>query len=376
MNSKERVYAALRRTPTDRIPIFMWFHPGTAAALAEYLRIDPSHLDDVMGNDIKQTWVGNNYAMEGIVHERDGDTHTDDWGITWVKEGPFNQVLQSPLAGKTDGEIADYQFPHEKIEALLGNMQRFLPAAEVHFLGCDVSPCQFELLCRIRGMEETIFDLAARPDLTNLLLEKAAAFEIELASRACDTFPLDWLWTGDDVAGQESLIMSPKAWRLMIRPHLERIVRVGTSRGLPVAHHCCGALRPIIPDLIDIGVTVLNPVQCTCPGMEAAGLKRDFGSHLTFMGGVDTQELLPKGTAREVHDETRRLIDIMTSDGGGYILAASHTIPPETPLENIFAMYGAAGVLRDEIMDRAAVARASGEQNAGQGQTASRMQKK
>jgi uroporphyrinogen decarboxylase len=357
MTSRERVHAALYRTPTDRIPIFMWFHPGTAFRLASALQIDPSQVDSVMGNDIKQTWVGNNYAMEGIVHEHDGDTHTDDWGITWVKEGPFNQVLHSPLAGKTDDDLRAYRFPHEKIDVLLENMKRLLPAAGDCFLGCDVSPCQFELLCRIRGMEETILDLASRPDLAGLLLEKAAAFEIELAARACDAFPLDWLWTGDDVAGQESMIMSPKTWRSMIRPHLEQIVGVGQSRGLPVAHHCCGALRPIIPDLIAMGITILNPVQCTCPGMDAAGLKRDFGADLTFMGGVDTQELLPKATADEVYDETRRLIDIMTADGGGYILSASHTVPPETPLENIFAMYRAAGVSREEILDRAATLR-------------------
>jgi uroporphyrinogen decarboxylase len=357
MNSRERVLAALRRLPVDRIPIFMWFHPGTATRLASALHIPASRLDAVMGNDIKQTWVGNNHAMEGIVHERDGDTHGDDWGITWVKEGPFNQVLHSPLANRSDDEVQKYRFPHDMIDALLGSMRRLLPSTEGYFLGCDVSPCQFELLCRIRGMEETILDLAARPEVAGLLLEKAAVFEIELASRACNEFPLDWLWTGDDVAGAESMIMSPKTWREMIRPRLQRIVDVGTSRGLPVAHHCCGALRPIIPDLIEMGVTVLNPVQCTCPGMEAAGLKRDFGAHLTFMGGVDTQELLPKGTAAEVYDQTRRLIDIMTSDGGGYILSASHTVPPETPMENIFAMYRAAGVSQEEILDRAATLR-------------------
>jgi len=135
---------------------------------------------------------------------------------------------------------------------------------------------------------------------------------------------------------------------------LARIVAVGKNHGLPVAYHCCGAVRPIIEDLISIGVDVLNPIQCFCAGMDAADLKKTYGTHLTFMGGLDTVELLPRGTAEEVFDGTRRLIETMTADGGGFILAASHTVPPETPMKNIFAIYAAAGVSREEIFDRAA----------------------
>ena len=98
-----------------------------------------------------------------------------------------------------------------------------------------------------------------------------------------------------------------------------------------------------------LGLDVLNPVQAGCPGMDAGELKREYGADLAFMGGVDTQHLLPRGSSREVYEEVSRLIDVMTADGGGYILAASHTVPPEAPLENIFALYEAAGVSRDEI---------------------------
>ena len=126
-----------------------------------------------------------------------------------------------------------------------------------------------------------------------------------------------------------------------------------------MAYHCCGALRPIIGDLVEIGLDVLNPVQCNCPGMDALELKREFGSRIAFMGGVDTQYLLPNGTPAEVRRATRQLLDGMTADGGGYILAASHTISPETPDENIFAMYEVAGITRQEIHDRAASIRAA-----------------
>jgi uroporphyrinogen decarboxylase len=168
---------------------------------------------------------------------------------------------------------------------------------------------------------------------------------------------LDWYWTGDDVAGQRSMMMSPQSWRRLVRPHLERVFETGKKFRLPIAYHCCGALRPIIPDLIEMGLTVLNPIQANCPGMEVGELKREFGRHLTFMGGVDTQWLLPRGSVKEVRRATARLLETMTADGGGYILAASHTISPETPLDNVFALYEEAGVSRQEIFDSAAAIR-------------------
>ena len=150
------------------------------------------------------------------------------------------------------------------------------------------------------------------------------------------------------------MMISPKSWRNLIKPGLQHVFDVGKSRGLWLAFHCCGGLRPIIPDLIEIGLDVLNPIQGNCPGMDPINLKKEFGDKLSFMGGVDTQNLLPYASVSEVRRATAELIQGMTADGGGYILAASHTIPPETPDENIFAMYAEAGISRAEIFDHAA----------------------
>ena len=358
MNSKQRVYAAVRREPVDRIPIFMWFHPGTRVLLAKLFEVPPAYLDVVLGNDVRMTWVNNNYCMEGIVHERDGQGHIDPWGIKWVKEGPYNQIAAFPLADSSADELLRYQFPHEHREELLANMEPVAACAGEYFIGCDISPNVFEMYWRLRGMEQAMMDMAGDPELADEMLRRCADFATDLGQMACERFPLDCLWTGDDVASQRSLMMSPATWRKMIKPHLKRAFDVGNAHGLVIAYHCCGALRPIIADLVEMGLDILNPIQCNCPGMNAAELKRDFGSVLTFMGGVDTQEVLPHGTADEVHRATRELIDVMTGDGGGYILAASHTIPPETPIENIFAMYHEAGVTREEAFDRAADIRA------------------
>jgi uroporphyrinogen decarboxylase len=358
MSSKSRVHAALRREPVDRIPIWMWFHPETTRRLSEILQVHPARVADVMGDDVRQAWVGNNHAMEGIVHQHDGETHTDFWGVQWVKEGPFNQIRYSPLQDKDEKEISDYRYPYEHIEDLLANMAPVAAVARDRFIGCDISPCLFEMVCRIRGMEASLTDLAASPQLSQAMLAQAGDFSVCLAEMACDRFKIDWLWTGDDVGGQQNMIMSPRRWRDLIRPHLARIFAVGKSRGLWVAYHCCGAIPQIIPDLIEIGLDVLNPIQCNCPGMVPSDLKKEYGRVLSFMGGVDTQQLLPNGSEDEVYSATARLVEEMTADGGGYILAASHTVPPETPMENIFAMYRAAGVSPEEIFDRASAIRA------------------
>jgi len=358
MNSRQRVRAAMRRQPVDRIPVFMWFHPQTAERLSSLLEVPPRFVGEAMGNDVTQTWVNNNYAMEGIVHEKDGESHLDYWGIEWVRHYSFNQIATFPLIGASPEAVLAYVFPYDRLAELLGRMAPLQLERGDSFLGCDVSPCVFEMYWRLRGMEDAMIDLAAQPGLAYTMLGRCADFSVALSEAACSKFDLDWLWTGDDVASQQQLMMSPSAWRELVKPHLKRIFDVGKSYGLPVAFHCCGALRPIIGDLVEIGMDVLNPVQSNCAGMDPAELKGEFGSSLTFMGGLDTQELLPFGSPAEVRRAVSSLVETMTCDGGGYILAASHTIPPETPDENIFALYDEVGIAREEIFDRASAIRA------------------
>jgi uroporphyrinogen decarboxylase len=358
MTSKERVEAALRKQPVDRVPIFMWFHPDTGRKLSKLLEIPVSDVGEAMGNDFQQTWVNNNYAMEGIVHEKDGDSHTDWWGIKGELQHGFNQIAHYPLAGASREEVLAYKFPTGRINDLLARMEPVVRNRQNFFVGCDVSPSVFEMYWRLRGMEDAMMDMGTDPELAYEMLSRCAGFAIQVGNGACERFGLDWLWTGDDVAGQRSMMMNPKMWSRLIKPHLKRVMDAGKTYGLPIAFHCCGAARPIIPELIEIGVNILNPIQCNCPGMVAADLKRDFGKDLAFMGGVDTQGMLPNSTADEVKRATEELLGIMTAGGGGYILAASHTVSPETPGENIFAMYEAAGISKAQIFDNAALIRA------------------
>jgi len=354
LNSKERVYAALRKEPVDRVPIFMWYHPQTAERLAKLLEIPVDRLGEALGDDVRMTWVNNNYAMEGVVHENDGDSHVDDWGIEWTRKDGFNQISNFPYAGASNEETLKYEFPTDSIDSLLDLMEPVMAHKDERFIGCDVSPCAFEMYWRLRGLEDAMMDFAINPELSMEMLKRCADFAYRLSEGALVRFDLDWLWTGDDAGSQIGMMFSPQNWRDMIKPNLKRIFDLSHEKDTCVAFHSCGAIRPIIGDLVEIGLDVLNPIQCNCDGMDPLELKKEFGENLAFMGGVDTQDLLPNGTVAEVRNATARLVEGMTADGGGYILAASHTVPPETPDENIFAMYNAAGLSREAIFDTAA----------------------
>ena len=119
MNAKSRVHAVLMHEPVDRVPIWMWYHPDTTKNLSSFLELPPTLVAAAMGDDVRQAWIGNNYAMEGIVHELDGETHTDVWGVEWVKVGPFNQIRRSPLQDADEKDILNYRYPYDHIFELL-----------------------------------------------------------------------------------------------------------------------------------------------------------------------------------------------------------------------------------------------------------------
>ena len=285
MNSKERVYAALRREPVDRIPIFMWFHPGTRVLLAGLFEVPPAYLDVVLGNDVRMTWVNNNYCMEGIVHERDGQGHVDPWGIKWVKEGPYNQIASFPLANCSADELLRYQFPHDHREELLANME---PVAAV----------RRRVFHRLRHLAQRVRDvLAAAGDgagddrhgrQSGIGRRDARAAAPILppiwASRPAERFALDCLWTGDDVASQRSLMMSPGTWRKMIKPHLKRAFDVGKAHGLAVAYHCCGALKADHRRPGGNGPRYPQPDPVQLPRHERGGAEARFWLRADFHG--------------------------------------------------------------------------------------------
>jgi uroporphyrinogen decarboxylase len=199
----------------------------------------------------------------------------------------------------------------------------------------------FEIGWQLRGMADFLMDFVRSPEIPAYIMERLTDIYVENTRRVLELAGdrLDMVYFYDDVAMQNSLMISAKMWRQYVRPHHERIIATAKSYGKPVMYHCDGAIYPLIPELIDMGVDLLNPVQPDAAGMEdMQRLKDRFGDRLCFHGGIDIISTLPRGTAEDVRAEVRERMRVLGRNGG-YVLCSSHHIQPDTPLENVLAMY-------------------------------------
>jgi len=197
----------------------------------------------------------------------------------------------------------------------------------------------------VRGMENSMLDPMLYPENSDLLIGKLADLKIEFWDAALDELGdvLDIVGEGDDYGTQESQLISPDHFRAYYKPHFTRILDhiKKKSPKVKILFHSCGNVRPIIPDLIEMGVDILNPVHIRATGMEPVQLKKDFGDTLVFWGGgIDTQQVLPYGTEQEIADHVKANLDAL-APGGGYVFCTVHNIQPDVPAKNILAMYDA-----------------------------------
>ena len=199
------------------------------------------------------------------------------------------------------------------------------------------------LFCRISelcGMERTLLLMADNSVLIDAMVEHILAFYLEYYRRILDAAPdqIDIAYMGDDPAGQEHMLFSPEMWRRFFKQPYSRLFQVAKDRGVRVMFHICGSVVDLIPDLLDIGMDILMPLQLRAARMDTLKLKSRYGHNLCFYGGVDIQRTLPFGTPQEVRAEVRHLIDTLATQGG-YILASSHALLDDVPLANVLAMY-------------------------------------
>lgn len=201
----------------------------------------------------------------------------------------------------------------------------------------------FETAWSLVGFERFLTDLATGAAASRYLLDRVADILVEALRRALSAAGdrIDLVYFYDDLATQDGLLISPRLYERCVQPHHQRLIDAARSFGKPAMLHCCGAIRPMIPRFIDMGLAVLNPVQPSARGMDPESLARDFGGRITFHGGIDIQRFLPAATPARVRAEARRVSEILGRDGG-FILAPSHHVLPDTPIENILALYGVA----------------------------------
>ena len=337
MTSKERVLASLNHQKPDRVPRYVWLGGEVRRRLREKHGLSNLELDLKIGNDILQTWVSVNGEMERDVPQ--GAEFVDDFGITWKRDGAYNMVVNHPMRGLGADALRAYTLPDPRDPARCENLARLVADhGRDKLIGGDVSGALFEPAYYLRGMEDFLTDLAEDGEEAGIILDKIEAFTTAL-SLECVARGVDWIWLGDDLGSQQGMLMGPALWRAHFKPRMKRIIgAIRAARpGMPVAYHSCGSMAPVIPDLIEVSVNVLNPLQESAAGMDHAEIKRVYGDRLTLMCGLDTQQFLPRATPDEIRRATREKVETLGKDGG-YIFAVSHHIQGDTSDEQINAM--------------------------------------
>ena len=335
MNSKERVLSAARHQEPDRVPLHIWCTPQVTAQLAQVYDVPEDQVEHIIGNDILMTHVGVNRGFDPDL-ALDAE-YVDEWGIRYKRVLYYNEVVGNPLAEVDD--LGGYRMPDPRWPERWRPLDRLVARyGDTHCIASDMSSNLFEIGFHLRGMERWLEDLVLRPAYAEALVEQLFAFDLEVA-RLSIAHGADIVWLGSDIASQQGMIISPDLWRRFFKTHFAELVKSikATDPAILVAYHSCGAIRPVIPDLIEVGLDILNPIQPLARDMDPAGLKRDFGEALTFHGGLDVQQLMPYGTPQQVREGVRRLIDVLAPHGG-FILGPAHALQPDTPLANIEAM--------------------------------------
>jgi uroporphyrinogen decarboxylase len=255
--------------------------------------------------------------------------------------GTYTETIHHPLGqAQSPREIEEYDWPDPDDWDTSTLRARCEQWRDYPIVGMTYEP--FYLYCQMRGMEQAFEDLLVNPAIAEAAFERIfdihAAIVRNTLREAGDL--IDLVFVAEDLGTQESLLMSPQSFRRLLKPRMLRMIELVHSFGVKVIHHDDGAIRPLLPELIEIGIDVLNPIQWRCRGMDREGLARDFGQSVVFHGGVDNQHTLPFGTPQDVRSEVEDNIRIFR-EGRGYIVAPCHNIQPNTPTANIVALYDA-----------------------------------
>jgi uroporphyrinogen decarboxylase len=366
MNARQRVLAALSHQEPDRPPRDLGsttatgIHPTAYQALKTHLGLEPSwsylsaraqlaHVEPSILDHFQidcLPLIADSAAESPVLDQR--RAYTDRWGVErrLPQENGHYYVTRPPLT--TAARVSDLQasaWPDirtdfDSLVTLAAHLRQTTDKAlvlnlEVGFL----HQTQF-----LRGFDLWLMDLASDPRLAEAMMDLVLDIwltEAEATIRAVGDLA-DVVVYADDIAFQDRPMFSASMYQRLIKPRQRRIFDLLKGSGAKVFYHGCGNVRPLLPDLVDMGVDILNPVQVSADGMgNTAALKKEWGEHLTFWGGIDTQGIMPRGTSDEVQHEVKKRLDDM-AEGGGYVLATVHDVQPEVPPTNLCAMFQAA----------------------------------
>jgi len=372
MDSRTRVSQTLNHQEPDRIPFDLGgtglstIHVTAYQNLRHYLGLPeietevaflPEQLVRVdedlarrLEADVRPVLPGTASAFEYVFRdEGDYEAYTDEWGIGWrmPREGGFYyDMYRHPLAGADSLEqMKVHPFPDPLDDSRFAPLRAQAEAVAAGGKAVALAgPCAgiAEVYSWLRGYEEYYIDLALNQSWVAYMLDRLVEFKSAYWERALAELGhlVDVVVEADDLGGQNAPLMSPRTYRKLIQPRHRRLFSfIKEQAPVKVFYHTCGAVRKLIPDLIDAGIDILNPVQISAADMDLTELKQEFGRDLVFWGGgVDTQGVLGTAAPAEVTDHVRRNIEAL-APGGGFVFAAVHDIQANVPPENIVAMW-------------------------------------
>lgn len=373
--SRRRVEAALNHTEPDRVPfdlggsVLTSIHERAYRRLRDYLGLpsveivtqDHKQQLAMVHDDVKERLrvdvdalnpaKAYNFKAE---RWRDGDYDKmrDEWGIEWWKPvdgGLYYDMRAHPLANATGvADLEKHPWPDPldpgRYENLAERADDLMNKRQLAYILGRNAPGLFEISLWMRGLENYYCDLLADRPMAERMLDIVCEIKMAYWAKALELVGENVMVVSeaDDLCGQDGMLISPEVYREVIKPRHTKLfahIKKHAKTDVKIFYHCCGAVTEVVPDLIESGIDILNPVQVSAKGVDTKELKQRFGKDLTFWGGgVDTQHVLPRGTPDEVRDEVKRRIDDL-APGGGFVFTTVHNIQADVPPENIMAMW-------------------------------------
>jgi uroporphyrinogen decarboxylase len=376
MTSRERVLAAINHREPDRVPIDLGGNQTGIHKFAYQKLIDLLGLkEEIAIMDLVQQLAKPSEAVLERLHvdtryvsaqgaesfkggvvkrERGGrlwHDFTDEFGVTWSMpdDHPYYfDISYSPLADLSLDEIKAYPFPKgDDPSRFVGLRDRALAIKEntPYAVISGISGVVYEICWYMRGLERLFMDMIEEPEILEAIIDRTLKFWMDWFRLFLDQVGdvVDVIMIGDDLGSQNGPLFPPRIYRSIVKPRHKQLVQYIKSRtDAKIWYHTCGSVIEYIPDLLDNGIDILNPVQTNAKGMDASGLKSQFGDRLVFWGGgIDAQHVLPGASPSEVRAAVQESVGIF-KPGGGYVFNNVHNIQADVPPENVLAMFDAA----------------------------------
>ncbi len=359
---RERVLAAIAHKKTDRIPMDYCTRTDVKHNLVKYFGLaNEEELYQKLGVDIRRLSVRENHEefknrANGVLggnSEKSGanyifyedGSYENAWGIIHrpSADGLYDEWVSGPFMNTTD--LDSFNWPDLDVLESVESMKERIDVYEGKYATIATLNYPFKVCWQMRGLENFLCDMLIEKEFAKDLLEKAAFYETEKGIRMLKA-GVDILSFSGDIAMQDRMMVNVQAWRELDKPIFERMIKKFRSirPDILIYYHSDGNMEEVIPDLIEIGVDIINPIQPE--SMDVAEIKRKYGKDVTLHGTISIQETLPKGTLKDVREEVMHRIEHCSEDGG-LILAPANHVQRDTPLENIIEIYRASGSFKE-----------------------------